>query len=126
MVTKADPQGEAGPGEAPPSDDGLVDKIREVVSETLDGLFGSGKADVVEAGGEAKPDPLDKPLTMRDLEAFSAKQMREQQAKVKPPPKAKPEASGEPKPAEPAKPPEGEEQPPQKGGKPGWRERFWG
>lgn len=124
MTTKAaekpaegqDPPPDPSEGEAEP--EGLIEKIEEVVHKIVDPLLnGNGN-------GSGPPDPLDRPLTARDLEAFAAKQMKAEQGKVKTakPPSKPPEA-----PEKPAgeKVPEGVEVPPVTGGRPGWREKLW-
>lgn len=117
MTTEAPPKPE--PGTEPPAaaaePEGLMEKIEEVVHKIVDPLLA--------AGGKTEPDPLDKPATLRDLEAFAAKQMKAEQGHVKPakappkPPEAKEKAE--------EKAPPGVEQPPTAGGKPGWREKLW-
>lgn len=79
-------------GEAPPEgdqggeDEGLVETIRSVVSETLGDLFGTGKADVEDkAEGAPKPagDPEARTWTPREIQEFAAAEMRRVQDELK-------------------------------------------
>lgn len=122
MVTKAPPKPDATTDPAPPDDDEPVTlaKVVEIVKETVSDLLGGNKP----PDKAPESDPLDQPVTVRELEAFAARQMRGEQDKIKgdpkPPPAPKDEAGD--KPPDP-KPDPHIEQAPQV--KPGWREKLW-
>lgn len=106
------------------AEDGLVDKIREVVGETIGALFDSGKADV-EDGAEkrvAEPASSGRRLTLTDIEEASARAMRKALDELHGKSKEPPDAGGDGSSAPPSPaPPETTPATPST-----WREKLWG